>query len=105
MRSSVQRRYALIQLLLNGITTAMPIAAETSREWCETYEQFADVAQIDRHVAPTDDLLALVADRALQQAFARRTQTWIGRRGRTSSGPIVSVLRSGCSAAVVTAIR
>lgn len=41
-----QRRYALIQLLLNGITTAMPIAAETYREWCETYEQLGDVAQI-----------------------------------------------------------
>ena len=41
-----QRRYALIQLLLNGITTAMPIAAETYRAWCETYDQLADVAQI-----------------------------------------------------------
>jgi 8-oxoguanine deaminase len=41
-----QRRYALIQLLLNGITTAMPIAAETYREWCETYDQLADVARI-----------------------------------------------------------
>jgi cytosine/adenosine deaminase-related metal-dependent hydrolase len=41
-----QRRYALIQLLLNGITTAMPIAAETYREWCETEQQFADVAEI-----------------------------------------------------------
>ena len=41
-----QRRYALTQLLLNGITTAMPIAAETYREWCETYEQLADVARI-----------------------------------------------------------
>jgi cytosine/adenosine deaminase-related metal-dependent hydrolase len=41
-----QRRYALIQLLLNGITTAMPIAAETYRAWCETFEQFADVARI-----------------------------------------------------------
>src|SRR3954465_14221289 len=41
-----QRRYALIQLLLNGITTAMPIAAETYREWCESEEQFADVVEI-----------------------------------------------------------
>lgn len=40
------RRYALAQLLLNGITTALPIAAETYREWCETEEQFADVVQI-----------------------------------------------------------
>jgi cytosine/adenosine deaminase-related metal-dependent hydrolase len=38
-----QRRYALAQLLLNGITTAMPIAAETHKGWAETYEQFADV--------------------------------------------------------------
>jgi cytosine/adenosine deaminase-related metal-dependent hydrolase len=41
-----QRRYALIQLLLNGTTTAMPIAAETYREWCETFDQFADVVEI-----------------------------------------------------------
>jgi 8-oxoguanine deaminase len=40
------RRYALAHLLLNGITTAMPIAAETYREWCETEEQFADVVDI-----------------------------------------------------------
>ena len=38
-----QRRYALAQLLLNGITTAMPIAAETHKGWAETYEQFSDV--------------------------------------------------------------
>jgi cytosine/adenosine deaminase-related metal-dependent hydrolase len=41
-----QRRYALIQLLLNGTTTAMPIAAETYREWCETEEQLADMVDI-----------------------------------------------------------
>ncbi|MCC6173908.1 MAG: amidohydrolase family protein [Chloroflexi bacterium] len=41
-----QRRYALMQLLLNGVTTAMPIGAETYREWCETYEQCADIAEI-----------------------------------------------------------
>jgi cytosine/adenosine deaminase-related metal-dependent hydrolase len=41
-----QRRYALIQLLLNGTTTAMPIAAETYREWCETEEQLADTVDI-----------------------------------------------------------
>ena len=39
-----QRRYSLAQLLLNGITTAMPIAAETHKGWAETYDQFADVA-------------------------------------------------------------
>ena len=41
-----QRRYALIQLLLNGTTTAMPIAAETYREWCETEAQLADMVEI-----------------------------------------------------------
>jgi cytosine/adenosine deaminase-related metal-dependent hydrolase len=41
-----QRRYALVQLLLNGTTTAMPIAAETYREWCETEEQLADIVEI-----------------------------------------------------------
>lgn len=40
------RRYALIQLILNGITTAMPIAAETYRAWAETYDEFAAVAGI-----------------------------------------------------------
>jgi 8-oxoguanine deaminase len=42
----LSRRYALAQLLLNGITTALPIAAETYREWCETEEQLADMAEI-----------------------------------------------------------
>ena len=41
-----QRRYALVQLVLNGTTTAMPIAAETYREWCETEEQLADIVEI-----------------------------------------------------------
>jgi cytosine/adenosine deaminase-related metal-dependent hydrolase len=40
-----QRRYALAQLLLNGITTAMPIGAETHKGWAETFEQWADVAE------------------------------------------------------------
>jgi cytosine/adenosine deaminase-related metal-dependent hydrolase len=40
-----QRQYALVQLLLNGITTAMPIAAETHKGWAETLEQVADMAQ------------------------------------------------------------
>lgn len=40
------RRYALVQLLLNGITTALPIAAETYKAWAETYEEFADLARI-----------------------------------------------------------
>lgn len=45
------RRYALVQLLLNGITTALPIAAETSKSWAETYEEFADIVAIGRELA------------------------------------------------------
>lgn len=41
-----KRRYALVQLILNGITTAMPIAAETYRAWAETYEEFAATVEI-----------------------------------------------------------
>ena len=41
-----KRRYALVQLILNGITTAMPIAAETYKGWAEGYDEFAAVAQI-----------------------------------------------------------
>jgi cytosine/adenosine deaminase-related metal-dependent hydrolase len=43
---ALQRRYALTQLVLNGVTTAMPIAAETHKGWAETFEQFADVVGI-----------------------------------------------------------
>jgi 8-oxoguanine deaminase len=35
-----------VQLILNGITTAMPIAAEMSRAWAETYEEFAATVEI-----------------------------------------------------------
>ncbi|MFD8009242.1 chlorohydrolase family protein [Streptomyces sp. NPDC058955] len=38
------RAYALTQLIRNGITTAMPIAAETHSDWAETYEDLAAVA-------------------------------------------------------------
>ena len=41
-----KRHYALVQLILNGITTAMPIGAETYKGWCESYAEFAGVAQI-----------------------------------------------------------
>lgn len=41
-----KRRYALTQLVLNGITTAMPIGAEFYRAWCETYDEFAATAEI-----------------------------------------------------------
>jgi cytosine/adenosine deaminase-related metal-dependent hydrolase len=41
-----RREYAVVQLLLNGITTALPIAAETYRAWAETEEEFDDLAEI-----------------------------------------------------------
>jgi cytosine/adenosine deaminase-related metal-dependent hydrolase len=37
-------RYAFTQLILNGITTAMPITSMTYRAWAETYDEFAAVA-------------------------------------------------------------
>lgn len=39
-----QKRYALAQLLRNGVTTALPIASLFYREWGETYEEFAAAA-------------------------------------------------------------
>jgi cytosine/adenosine deaminase-related metal-dependent hydrolase len=44
------RHYALAQLLLNGVTTALPIAAETYKAWAETYEEFADIVAIGREL-------------------------------------------------------
>jgi cytosine/adenosine deaminase-related metal-dependent hydrolase len=41
-----RREFALSQLIRNGITTAMPIAAETHNSWAETYEDMASVADI-----------------------------------------------------------
>ena len=41
-----KRRYALTQLLLNGITTAMHIAAESHKGWAEPYDEFAAVAEV-----------------------------------------------------------
>ncbi|MFB7579575.1 MULTISPECIES: chlorohydrolase family protein [Streptomyces] len=38
------REYALTQLIRHGITTAMPIAAETHSDWAETYDDLARVA-------------------------------------------------------------
>ena len=38
-----RRQFALSQLVRNGITTIMPIAAETYKPWCEDY---ADAAQL-----------------------------------------------------------
>ncbi|MGW2214202.1 amidohydrolase family protein [Nonomuraea sp. NPDC001684] len=40
------REYALTQLIRNGITTAMPIAAETHSAWAESYEELAGVVEI-----------------------------------------------------------
>jgi 5-methylthioadenosine/S-adenosylhomocysteine deaminase len=42
-----KRRYALVQLIANGITTAMPITWEVCKEdWTETYEETVDLAEI-----------------------------------------------------------
>ncbi|MFH8727749.1 chlorohydrolase family protein [Streptomyces termitum] len=38
------RSYALAHLIRNGITTAMPIAAETHSDWAETYDDMARAA-------------------------------------------------------------
>ncbi|MEI2616835.1 MAG: amidohydrolase family protein [Thermomicrobiales bacterium] len=40
-----QHEYAMIQLLLNGITTALPIRSILYREWAETYEENARAAE------------------------------------------------------------
>jgi 5-methylthioadenosine/S-adenosylhomocysteine deaminase len=42
-----KRRYALVQLINNGITTAMPITWEVCKKnWTETYEETVDLAEI-----------------------------------------------------------
>lgn len=43
-----RRKYALVQLIRNGITTAMPIAAETHNAWAETYDEMMSVAEAAR---------------------------------------------------------
>ncbi|MFJ5956641.1 chlorohydrolase family protein [Paenarthrobacter sp. NPDC092416] len=40
------REYALQQLVLNGVTTAMPIAAEAHSSWAESFDDFAAVTEI-----------------------------------------------------------
>ncbi|WP_214320328.1 amidohydrolase family protein [Nonomuraea sediminis] len=40
------REYALTRLIRNGITTAMPIAAETHSAWAESYDELAGTASI-----------------------------------------------------------
>ena len=39
-------RYAFVQLLLNGVTTALPITSLLYRAWAETAEEFRRVAEI-----------------------------------------------------------
>jgi cytosine/adenosine deaminase-related metal-dependent hydrolase len=45
-QEAFKRRYALVQLLLNGVTTAMPIAAETYKGWAESTDELTQVADI-----------------------------------------------------------
>ncbi|MFI6323588.1 chlorohydrolase family protein [Nonomuraea sp. NPDC050556] len=42
--TAFMREYALTQLVRNGITTAMPIAAETHSAWAESYDEMAATA-------------------------------------------------------------
>jgi cytosine/adenosine deaminase-related metal-dependent hydrolase len=42
--------YAFVQLIRNGITTALPITSLFYREWGETYDEFARVAEIARNL-------------------------------------------------------
>ena len=42
------RKYALIQLVLHGITTCMPIASEVHSGWAETHDDLLDVATTAR---------------------------------------------------------
>ena len=44
--AAFNRHYAFGQLLLNGITTALPIASEVYQGWAETHDQLADAAQV-----------------------------------------------------------
>ncbi|SJN10170.1 Chlorohydrolase/deaminase family protein [Leucobacter sp. 7(1)] len=42
---SILRRYGLVQLLLHGVTTAMPIATEVHGAWAETHDDLLDTAR------------------------------------------------------------
>ncbi|MFD7156604.1 chlorohydrolase family protein [Kribbella sp. NPDC059898] len=44
------REYALVQLALHGVTTYMPIAAETHSGWAETCDDFVAVAEAGRRI-------------------------------------------------------
>ena len=41
-----RRLFALVNLVRNGTTTAMPIAAETHGQWAETHEDLVETASI-----------------------------------------------------------
>lgn len=43
-------RYALTQLVFNGITTAFPVTSLMYREWAETKEEFARIAEIAQEI-------------------------------------------------------
>jgi cytosine/adenosine deaminase-related metal-dependent hydrolase len=47
-QEAFQAHYAFVQLIRNGITTALPITSLFYREWGETYDEFARVADIAR---------------------------------------------------------
>ena len=42
---SVLRKYGLVQLILHGVTSAMPIASEVHGAWAETHDDLLDTAQ------------------------------------------------------------
>ncbi|WP_427016126.1 chlorohydrolase family protein [Pseudarthrobacter sp. P1] len=44
------REYALVQLALHGITTYMPIAAETHSAWAESYDEMVGMSQTSRRI-------------------------------------------------------
>ncbi|WP_104174841.1 chlorohydrolase family protein [Arthrobacter sp. Y81] len=44
------REYALIQLVLHGITTYMPIASEVHSGWAETFDEIAGMARTSRRL-------------------------------------------------------
>lgn len=44
------REYALIQLILHGITTYMPIASEVHSEWAESFEELVGMAETSRRL-------------------------------------------------------
>ena len=44
------REYALIQLILHGITTYMPIASEVHSAWAEPFEELAGMAETSRRL-------------------------------------------------------